>query len=67
LQIESITNSISDVTKPMIMDENIYTEGDSLMSPQGFRDLLDSKGIVYDTSDITDLVKKNQDAFFLRQ
>jgi hypothetical protein len=32
LQIESITNSISDVTKPMIMDENIYTEGDSLMS-----------------------------------
>lgn len=67
LQIESITNSISDVTKPMIMGENIYTEGDSLMSPQGFRDLLDSKGIVYNTSDITDLVKKNQDAFFLRQ
>lgn len=70
LAINTLDKSISDVTKPILNQNNLFTQlinnQEVPASPEVIRQYLDSEGIMYNPSDITNLYNKNLAAFNLR-
>jgi len=70
IAITEIDKQISNITSPVLNQMNLFTDlvnGQEVpVGPEVFREFLESKGIVANTSDITNLYNKNLAAFNIR-